>query len=77
MRDISTIETLKINKKFPGSRHKFPGKREISEPQISWEISRLDFPGGNTTENCPAISQNLQILVETVADSNFISKLKN
>ena len=48
MIDISTTETLKMEKKFPGSRHKFPGKREISKPQISQEICRLDFPVGNT-----------------------------
>ena len=42
-------ETPKMEKKFPGSRHKFPGKREILKPQISREISRPEFPGGNTS----------------------------
>ena len=38
-----------MQKNFPGSRHKFPGKREVSKPQIFWEISCSDFPGRNTT----------------------------
>ena len=49
MIDTGTTETLKMEEKFPGSRHKFPGIREISKPQISREIFRSDFPGGNTT----------------------------
>ena len=47
MTNISTTETLKMEKNFPGSQHKFPGKRETSKPQIFWEIFRPDLPGGN------------------------------
>ena len=45
MMDISIPEILTNVKKFLGSRLKFPGKREISKPQIS----RPEFPGGNIT----------------------------
>ena len=40
--NISTIKILAEVKKFPG-------KREIQKSQISWEVSRPDFPGGNTS----------------------------
>ena len=49
MIDISTAEILANVKNFPGSRHKFPGKQEVQNPQISQKIYRPDFPGGNTT----------------------------
>ena len=49
MIDISTTEILANVKKFPGSRHKFPGKREVQKPQIFKEISRPNFPEGNTS----------------------------
>ena len=35
MIDISTTETLIMEKNFPGSRHKFSGKREISKAEFS------------------------------------------
>ena len=47
MVDISTTATpLKYKKNFPRSRHKFPGKRELSKSQFS----SPNFPEGNTTE---------------------------
>ena len=51
MIDINTTETLENENKFPGSRHKFPGKWEISKPRISREIFRPDFPEGNTIDD--------------------------
>ena len=48
MIDISTTETLKMKKKFPGSRHKFTEKREIALPKFlenfSAPISREETP---------------------------------
>ena len=46
MMDIGISEIL-INVQAI-SRHKFPGKRKISKPQISREISRPDLQGGNS-----------------------------
>ena len=47
MTNISTTETLKMEQNFPGSRHKFRGKRETSKPQSFREVFRPDFPAGN------------------------------
>ena len=41
------LKSLAIQKKFPESRHKFSGKQKILKPQIS----RIDLPGRNTTDN--------------------------
>ena len=67
MIDISTIEILANAKNFPGSRHKFPRKREILKPLISREIFRPDIPGGNTSDrifffSVTLIERNLQLL---------------
>ena len=50
MVDISTTEILANVKKI--NINKFPEKRVVQKTQISREISRSDFPGGNTSPEC-------------------------